>query len=156
MILVDLSRAFDRRELKQYNMLVETITFKEWIFEKFLEWEKRQPGKRSSYSKFAEWLSQNSFDTLFKQQSIHAWKEGEYEPSEKYLPALAEKLGNEVYDALQIPRPNEHLQRVNKYWQHLPEEIQRQIADQAEGYGTRNERELDDENQAESRSPGKI
>lgn len=45
-------------------MFIMTPQFKDYLFDKFQGWEKTQPKKRSSFSAFARWLSENSFHTL--------------------------------------------------------------------------------------------
>ena len=116
--------------------------FKEWFFDKFREWEEKQPGKRSTYTAFAIWLSDNSFRVDFKQQLVNDWIRGKYKPSEdKYLLALEEKLGKEIYQIVGLIRPNPYLQKVNQFFERLSPDRQRQIADEVERYGADNEEE---------------
>jgi len=61
------------------------------------------------------------------------------EPSEKYLPALAEILGNDVYDILGYERPNPHLNKINQLWERLSPEHQQQLAEDAQRYEIENE-----------------
>jgi len=113
--------------------------FKEFLFEYFIEWEKRQPNRRSSFSAFARWLSENSYNVTIKQQLLSDWIKGRYKPEdEKYLLVLAEKIGEKIYDVLGLPRPNPYLQRINQLFENLPEERQRQLAEAAERYETEN------------------
>jgi hypothetical protein len=51
---------------------------------------------------------------------------------------LAELFGNEIYDALDLPRPNPYLQKLNRLWQFIPEEIQKKFSDEADKYETQN------------------
>ena len=84
--------------------VMTTPPFKDWFFDHFKDWENQQPGRRSTYTEFANWLSNNSFDVTFRQQMISYWIKGTIPTDDKYIWALAEKLGNEIYDVLQSPR----------------------------------------------------
>lgn len=120
-------------------MLCVTIypPFKDWFFEKFSEWEKAQPKRRSTYTDFADFLSKNSFGLKVRQQYVSRWIEG-MEPSEKYIPALAELLGNEVYEILGYERPNPYLNTINKLWERLTPDHQRRLAEDAARYESQN------------------
>lgn len=116
-----------------------TPQFKDRLFAEFLEWEKTQPKKRSSVSAFARWLSNNSSKTEIKQQNVDSWISGVKPKDFKFISVLAEKLGNWVFDALEITPPNPYLQKLNRLWEHLPENIQKRLAEEAEIYETENE-----------------
>ena len=120
-------------------MTIENPPFKDYIFNKFIEWEKQQPNRRSFVTVFARWLSDNSYEVEIKQQVLDAWIKGTIPKDQKYISVLAEKFGDEIYDVLGIPRPNPYLQRVNRVWEFLPESIQQRIAEEAETYETTNE-----------------
>lgn len=110
-------------------------TFKDFIFGKFQEWEKQQPGQRSSYTAFAQWLSDNSWGVEFKQQLVSDWLRGKYKPSEdKYLLALEEKLGKDIYQVLGVKRPNPYLIMITMRWDRIPADKQKQLAEDAEKY----------------------
>jgi len=111
--------------------------FKDWFFDKFSEWEKAQPGRRSTYTAFADYLSHNSYGLEIKQQYVSNWSKGT-EPSEKYVPVLAELLGKEIYEILGIALPNPYLQKINQLFDRLTPEHQRQLAEDAERYQTKN------------------
>ncbi len=51
---------------------------------------------------------------------------------------LAELFGNEIYDILEIPRPNPYKQVIDRVWEFLPEELQKRISEEAEQYETEN------------------
>jgi len=118
--------------------MTETPQFKDQFFTAFLEWEKTQPKKRSSFSAFARWLSDNSNNTLIKQQNVDAWINGTIPKDYKYVFALAEKLGDWIFDSLGFPRPNPYQQKLNRLWEFLPEEFQKRITEEAETYETKN------------------
>jgi len=124
-------------------MLLMTIeqSFKEYFFNYFIEWEKKQPNKRSTYSAFARWLSENSYDVNVKQQNVDAWIKGVLPKDYKYVMVLAEKIGDEIYELLNVKKPNPYLQIVNKQWEFASPERQKQIAEEFERYETQNESE---------------
>jgi len=115
-----------------------TPQFKDKLFAEFLEWEKTQPKKRSSVSAFARWLSNNSSNTEIKQQNVDSWISGAKPKDFKFISVLAEKLGNWVFDALDITPPNPYLNKLNRLWEHLPEDVQKRLAEEAEIYETEN------------------
>lgn len=111
--------------------------FKDYLFDKFQEWEKQQPGKRSTYTAFAQWLSDNSLGVEIKQQLVSDWIRGKYKPNgDKYLLVLEEKIGKEIYDVLNVERPDPFLQAINSRWDRIPPKKQQQLAELAEQYET--------------------
>jgi transcriptional regulator with XRE-family HTH domain len=78
----------------------------EWLNIKFLDWE-RSEGKRKTISEFAAYLD-------VAPASLSDWLRGKYDPKGKNLGKIASKLGYEIYDLLEIPRP-------------LPDEIDEKI-----------------------------
>ncbi|HKI53566.1 MAG TPA: hypothetical protein VJ987_05540 [Anaerolineales bacterium] len=118
-------------------MLKMTIPtdFKDYLFEFFVEWEKEQPNRRSSYTAFARWLSENSYNVEIKQQLLSDWIKGRYKPSdEKYLLVLEEKIGKDIYSILDVDRPNPYLQKLNQIFPNLSPEHQQKLAEDAERY----------------------
>src|SRR5689334_22946519 len=102
-------------------LVMTTPSFKDFLFNQFLEWEKTTPKKRSSISAFARWLSENKDEITIKQQVLDTWINGAIPKDYKYVVALAEKLGDEVYTILNQPRPNPYLQKINRVWEFIPE-----------------------------------
>lgn len=121
-------------------MLIVTNSpaFKDWFFDKFSEWEKAQPGRRSNYTAFAKYLSNNSLGIEIKQQYVSNWVNGKI-PSEKYAHPLAEILGNDVYKLLGYERPNPYLQKIHQIWDRIPPDKQQQLVEQAEHYELKND-----------------
>ena len=108
--------------------------FKDGLFDAFLEWEQTQPKKRSSFSAFARWLSNNSSNIIIRQQNVDSWINGSIPKDFKYVSVLVEKLGDWVLESLDIPVPNPYLQKINKLFERLPPEKQRKLAEDAERY----------------------
>lgn len=78
-----------------YNAVVN---FPEYIEKKYLEWQTQQ-GKRKSIEEFAVFLG-------VSQPTLSLWMNGRRKPSERIADHLANILGNEIYDVLEIERPN--------------------------------------------------
>ncbi len=114
--------------------MTENISFKDRLFIAFQEWEKTQPKKRSSFSAFARWLSENEKGIKISQQNVDAWMNGVVPKDYKYILILSEKLGDWVFDSLGVPRPNKHLQTINRVFDLLPEDVQRRFAEEAAKY----------------------
>lgn len=113
-----------------YNFHVPT--FAEYLLLKLQEFEK-QRGQRTTLDKFAEHLG-------VKRPILSLWLSGKNKPSLDSVRQLAEILGPEIYDALDMPRPNPYLQTINKLFERLTPEHQRRLAEDAERYQTENDR----------------
>lgn len=72
------------------------MSFKEFLFEKFLDWQ-REVGRKSQKD-FAEYLG-------VPPTSYSTWINTNSKPGDEYIPILAKKLGDEVYDILGRARP---------------------------------------------------
>jgi len=74
------------------------MTFKDWLMDKFVEWERTQK-RRQSFSAFARYLD-------VKQASLSQWLNGSYTPTGENLVKVADKLGTEVYRVVGLPAPD--------------------------------------------------
>lgn len=98
---------------------------KEFIFQKYLDWQK-QSGRSQAQGKFAAYLGVSA-------SSLSDWLNGAYAPSgAKNISALAEKLGPEVYDVLGLARPaaargDETDEKISEITQHLSDEDKREV-----------------------------
>lgn len=112
--------------------------FKDWLMGKFIEWEKTQP-RRQSYSAFARYLN-------VKQSSLSQWMAGSYDPEDENIEKIAEKLGEETYDALGLPRPDRQLEKLVNIYDGVPEENHEVLISLVEeiakklGFGTKRKR----------------
>jgi len=101
--------------------------FKEWLFDHFIEWEKQQKGRRSNFTKFAEFLG-------VKQPQLSSWLKGDYKPGTNNIKLLADLFGMEVYDVLDIPRPDPDLYYIQINWSDLKPEHRKALRESAEKY----------------------
>lgn len=107
------------------------MNFPEYIEIKFLEWQKNM-GKRKNVEDFAAYIG-------VSQATLSQWMNGKRTPGGENIRLLAEIFGNEVYDIFNLPRPNPYLQKINRVWEHVPENVQKRLAEEAEIYETENE-----------------
>lgn len=106
-------------------------TLPEYLTQKFLDWQAAE-GERKTLEDFADFLDVN-------RSLLSYWMNGSRIPSEKNVDKIAVKFGNDIYEILDLPRPNPYLQKVNRLWEFIPEEVQRRLAEQAEEYETQNQ-----------------
>jgi transcriptional regulator with XRE-family HTH domain len=92
---------------------------KDWLNQKFLEWEKAQ-GRKQSYYAFARYLE-------VSQSGLGQWMAGSGTPSGEDLLNIANKLGPEIYDTIGMPRPNAEVQRLTVSFASLPPEIRQRL-----------------------------
>jgi transcriptional regulator with XRE-family HTH domain len=90
------------------------MQFSSWLENKFLDWQRSQGGRRPA-RKFAEWLG-------FEEATVNQWLNGHRRPSRGNVYLLALKLGLEIYDVLEMPRPDEGLYQVDVHWHMLKDE----------------------------------
>lgn len=107
------------------------MTFPEYLEKKFLEWQLKE-GERKTTTQFAAYIG-------VSQPLLSMWLSGAKRPGRINIEILAEIFGQDVYDALGEQRPNPYQQRANQNWEYLPEERQKQIAEEAERYATQNQ-----------------
>lgn len=110
---------------------MDVTKFSEYLLRKIQEYEKDR-GQRTSLDKFAEYLG-------VSRPLVSYWLKGTT-PSLENVQILAKKFGPEIYDVLDLPRPNPYLQRINQLFERLTPDHQRRLAEQAEQYETDNER----------------
>jgi transcriptional regulator with XRE-family HTH domain len=95
-------------------------TAKDWLNQKFIEWEKSQ-GRKQSYYAFARYLE-------VSQSGLGQWMNGSGTPSGEDLLNIANKLGQEIFDVLGLPRPNAEVQRLTVSFASLPPDIRQRLA----------------------------
>lgn len=124
-----LSRVFTLYEMLQ--IIGIEMKFRQFLEMKFLEWQ-QESGGRKTVLEFAKYLG-------VSQQTVSNWWNNTRVPEGANVQKLARVLGLEVYDVLNLPRPDEHLHYVQKLWDHLSPEERRTLREQAEKYATKNE-----------------
>lgn len=107
-----------------------TFTFPEFLEQKFLEWQMKN-GERKNLYQFASYVGVSHGTMSF-------WINGVKKPNGDNVERLVTLFGNEIYDVLELPRPNPYLQKLNRLWEFIPEEIQKKFSEEAEKYETQN------------------
>jgi transcriptional regulator with XRE-family HTH domain len=105
-------------------------TLHEYLTKKFLDWQ-ASIGERKTLEDFADYLDVN-------RSLLSYWMNGKRIPNEENCEKIAKKLGNEIYDVLDLPRPNPYLQKLNRIWEFIPEDIQKKFSEEAERYEAQN------------------
>ena len=104
--------------------------FPDWITRKFVEWQAAE-GRRKTIEEFAAYLGTS-------RPLVNMWMNGNKKPGKENINILAEIYGNEIYDVLDLPRPNPYLQKMNRVWEFIPEEVQKKLSEEAEKYEAQN------------------
>jgi len=107
------------------------MNFRQFLEMKYLEWQK-DSGGRKTVLEFANYLG-------VSQQTVSNWWNGERLPQGDNIHKIALKLGLEVYDVLELARPDPDLFYIQQQWESLTEKERHWVRDQAEKYATENE-----------------
>lgn len=102
----------------------------EWLDNKFLDWQK-QEGGRKTLTEFAQYLGVD-------RGVLNNWVNRGSKPEGDNLKIVAIKLGMEIYDLLEIERPDFRLLVINAEWEHISDDAKKEIAaivDRAMGRG---------------------
>ena len=84
-----------------YNLsIIEIMEFSDWITKKFIEWRGNKIGNSGSISEFAKQFNASH-------QIVSEWmkKDGKVPTSSKYINALVDMYGVEVYEVLGLTVP---------------------------------------------------
>jgi hypothetical protein len=112
---------------------VNDASFKRFFFNAYLSFQAKT--QKRTVTAFAKYLSEkNKHEVTFSQQLVSGWLNGDFEPGEKYIHALSDVICDDVYDLLEIQRPDPDLQLIKNLWKNLTEEARRKLADQAGRY----------------------
>jgi transcriptional regulator with XRE-family HTH domain len=120
--------------------------FKAFFEQKYIEWQSALK-RRGSIREFSEYLQ-------IDERLVSNWMNGHRKPGSEYIERLAIVLGIEVYDALNLPRPDERLLQIKKVWEDLSEEEQAAFAAEIERTAASNKQKTP-EKQKRERSPKK-
>lgn len=100
--------------------------FSKWIMQK--QWELQiKYGRKLSLDDFAEMLGCSP-------STLSHWMNGRRKPGPEYIKKLEELFGLEVYDALEINRPDPLLRYIENNWQRLQPDQQKAIHEEVEKY----------------------
>ena len=109
--------------------MTEKSAFSSLLLRYFLNWQVKQ-GKRANLDDFADLLG-------YSRPTISMWLNGTRTPGLDAVEHLASIMGLEIYDALDLPRPNPYLQKINQVFERLSPEHQQKLAEDAERYETK-------------------
>ena len=100
--------------------------FSQFLENKLIEWQYEIKAKKSLRD-FADYLGVTP-------QLLSMWMNGARKPGYENINKLAEVLGIEVYDSLDIPRPNPVVYKLQSNFDRIPEGVIQQISDLIEPY----------------------
>jgi transcriptional regulator with XRE-family HTH domain len=100
--------------------------FSEWMTRQFLEWQAKQ-GKRKTLEEFAAYIGVN-------RPLVNMWMIGTKKPGPANIQLLGELFGMEVYDVLELPRPDPDLTYLQAHWLNLSPHERRKMRESAENY----------------------
>jgi transcriptional regulator with XRE-family HTH domain len=103
---------------------IGTMNFSQYLELKFIEWQ-HQAGGRKTVADFAAYLG-------VAQTTASSYMNGKRTPEGDTLKKIADKLGYDVYDVLNIPRPDPDLIYIQNSWGQLDEITRRLLRQQAE------------------------
>ena len=98
--------------------------FSSWLEQQYIRWQANRK-KRGSIREFSRWL-------VIDHRLVTRWMNGERRPGDNNVERLSEKLGQEVYDAMGLSRPDPELRRINAVWDALPDQERIRLANLAE------------------------
>lgn len=87
----------------------------QWLEREYLRWQLEE-GRRGTIGDFAEWLgvSRNTYNN---------WATRGRPPSRKHVELLAEKLGEDIFDIVGLPRPDPRLHTIIDNWGKLADPV---------------------------------
>lgn len=96
---------------------------------KYLQWQ-ASAGTRKTLDEFAAYIG-------ISRPLLNMWSNGKRKPSPAKIKSLADLFGNEIYDALDLPRPDPDLQYIQAHWINVPTETRRAIRESIRKYETK-------------------
>lgn len=110
-----------------YTKLVNTKV-KDYFTKAFLNWQNKS-GERKTLGEFAEYLGE-------KISTVSMWMSGDRSPDREKIEKIFELLGPEIYDALDLPRPDPRLLYIKKHWNETSEDSKKKIAEEVAKFTT--------------------
>ncbi len=106
---------------------------RDWFNKHFVDWQAKT-GKRQTLDTFAAYLGV-SRSTLSKYMNGNSRPGGQ-----EFIEKIAEKLGPEIYDLIDKPRPDPDLTYIIRRWGELSKETRRAILEQAKKQNARSDK----------------
>ena len=100
------------------------MKFAQYLELKFIEWQ-HQVGGRKTVLEFATYLG-------IAQTTASSYMNGKRIPEGETVNKLAEKLGMEIYDSLNLPRPDPKLLSIQQNWGRYSDQERNKIFDFAQ------------------------
>lgn len=110
------------------------MKFSKFLEFKYLEWQ--QNVGRKTVKEFAAYIGVST-------STISTWWNEDRVPEGENIQKLASKLGIEVYDSLDLPRPDADLLYIQQQWSKLDSATRRALREQAEKYESENAENAD-------------
>lgn len=110
--------------VQSVNALQDKFAFKDWLEQQFLGWQ-RERRQRETLTAFAEYLN-------VSENTLKKWIGGTRKPTGVSVDRLADKLGDEVYDILNVPRPDITVRALSRIVAALTDEQKQVLLHQAE------------------------
>ena len=107
--------------------------FNDFLLQKLQEFE-RTKGRRITQEEFADFLGVNRI-------SVSYWLSGRNKPSPESAKILADKLGVETYDVLELPRPDPFVEYASSASSRLLDSQKHKIRERIAKYISENEKE---------------
>jgi transcriptional regulator with XRE-family HTH domain len=107
-------------------MLKVSYSFPDWINRQFVLWQADQ-GKRKTIDEFASYIG-------ISRPLLNMWMNGNRKPGTNNIKLLADLFGMEVYDVLDLPRPDPDLHYIQNNWIDLKPEHRKALRETAEKY----------------------
>ena len=96
-------------------------SFHEWFQKKYHQWVKSQPGEED-FLAFCDLLGYPSL-------KISRWLEGKTTPQGPEVLSIASLLGMEIYDVLELPKPDPELLEIFDSFPHLAGDFRGKLAE---------------------------
>jgi transcriptional regulator with XRE-family HTH domain len=103
--------------------------FSDYITRQYVIWQ-AQHGKRKTIQEFAAYIG-------ISRPLLNMWMNENRKPGIENIKVLAEIFGLDVYDVLELPRPDPDLQYLQAHWVNLPTEARHRMREEAEKYETK-------------------
>lgn len=99
------------------------MDFPKFLEMKFVDWQKAEGGRKTLYE-FAQYLG-------ISQVTLSSWMNKTRSPNKENAVTLSAILGMEVFDILEISRPDPDLIYIQRNWGQLTDETRKALRDMA-------------------------